>query len=62
MDTLTVGGVGSIACQIAKSAYGAKKVITTVSTDNVAKVNDLFGKDAVDKSMFKLRLGGIFIY
>ncbi|KAH8700926.1 chaperonin 10-like protein [Talaromyces proteolyticus] len=44
-----LGGVGSIACQIAKSVYGAKKVITTVSTDNVSKVNDLFGKGAVDE-------------
>ena len=56
---MKVGGVGSIACQIAKSVFGAKKVITTVSTDNVAKVNDLFGKGGIDEGMFKLCWGVI---
>jgi NADPH:quinone reductase-like Zn-dependent oxidoreductase len=36
-----VGGVGSLACQMAKNIFGAAKVITTVSTEKVGKVDKL---------------------
>jgi NADPH:quinone reductase-like Zn-dependent oxidoreductase len=45
-----VSGVGSVAVQMAKNAYGAEKVITTVSTTKVSMVDDLLGKGVVDES------------
>ena len=47
---LEVSGVGSVAAQMAKNAYGAGKVITTVSTTKLSMVDDLLGKGVVDKS------------
>lgn len=49
-----VSGVGSIAAQMAKNVFGAKKVITTVSTSKVAMVNRLLGETVVDESIFIL--------
>jgi NADPH:quinone reductase-like Zn-dependent oxidoreductase len=48
---LKVGGVGSIACQMAKNIFGAAKVITTVSTGKVGKVDKLLGNGVVDQSL-----------
>jgi len=45
-----VSGVGSVAVQMAKNVYGADKVITTVSTAKVSRVDDLLGKGIVDES------------
>jgi NADPH:quinone reductase-like Zn-dependent oxidoreductase len=45
-----VSGVGSVAAQMAKNAYGAGKVITTVSTTKLSMVGDLLGKGVVDES------------
>lgn len=45
-----VSGVGSAAAQMAKNAYGAEKVITTVSTTKLSMVDDLLGKGVVDES------------
>ncbi len=45
-----VSGVGSVAAQMAKNALGAEKVITTVSTTKIPKVEDLLGKGVVDES------------
>jgi hypothetical protein len=33
--------VGSLACQMAKDGYGAARIITTVSTEKVGKVDGL---------------------
>jgi NADPH:quinone reductase-like Zn-dependent oxidoreductase len=46
-----VGGVGSLACQLAKNVFGAAKVITTVSTEKVGKVDKLLGNGVVDQSL-----------
>jgi NADPH:quinone reductase-like Zn-dependent oxidoreductase len=51
---LEVGGVGSIACQLAKNVFGAAKVITTVSTEKVGKVDKLLGNGVVDQSQFDI--------
>jgi NADPH:quinone reductase-like Zn-dependent oxidoreductase len=45
------GGVGSLACQMAKNIFGAAKVITTVSTEKVGKVDKLSGNGVVDRSL-----------
>ncbi|KAL9593938.1 MAG: hypothetical protein Q9219_007304 [cf. Caloplaca sp. 3 TL-2023] len=44
-----LSGTGSIACQLAKNHFGAKKVITTVSTSKVPQVDQLLGKGVVDQ-------------
>ena len=44
-----VGGVGSVACQLAKNVYGAAKVSTTVSTDKVIKVKQALGEGVIDQ-------------
>ena len=49
-----VGGVGSIACQLAKNIFGAAKVITTVSTEKVGKVDKLLGNGVVDQSQLDI--------
>ena len=36
--------------QMAKNAYGAGKVITTVSTTKIPAVDELLGKGVVDES------------
>lgn len=41
--------MGASACQIAKNVLGAAKVITTVSTDKVLKVEQLLGPGVVDE-------------
>ena len=46
-----VGGVGSLACQLAKNIFGAAKVITTVSTEKVGKIDKLLGNGIVDQSL-----------
>jgi len=45
-----VGGTGLFACQLAKHAFKAGKVITTVSTSKIPKVKELLGDDTVDES------------
>lgn len=45
-----MSGVGSVGCQLAKNVFGAAKVITTVSTEKVSKVDELLGKGIVDQS------------
>ncbi|KAL8824993.1 MAG: hypothetical protein Q9170_007975 [Blastenia crenularia] len=44
-----LSGTGSMACQLAKNNFGAEKVITTVSTAKVSKVDELLGKGVVDQ-------------
>lgn len=44
-----VSGVGSVAVQMAKNVYGAKKVITAVSTTKVSMIDNLLGKGIVDE-------------
>ena len=51
MQQCGVGGVGSLACQIAKNALGAGKVITTVSTEKVGKLSKLLGEGVVDQGI-----------
>jgi NADPH:quinone reductase-like Zn-dependent oxidoreductase len=46
-----VGGVGSLACQMAKNIFGAAKVITTVLTEKVGKADKLLGNGVVDRSL-----------
>ncbi|KAE8445065.1 hypothetical protein EG329_013779 [Mollisiaceae sp. DMI_Dod_QoI] len=46
-----LSGVGSVAAQMAKNALGAEKVITTVSTTKIPKVEDLLGKGVVDETI-----------
>jgi NADPH:quinone reductase-like Zn-dependent oxidoreductase len=46
-----VSGVGSVAVQLAKNVYRAKKVVTTVSTKKIPMVETLLGKDVVDESI-----------
>jgi NADPH:quinone reductase-like Zn-dependent oxidoreductase len=46
-----VGGVGSLACQMAKNIFGAAKAITTVSTEKVGKADKLLGNGVVDRSL-----------
>lgn len=46
-----VSGVGSIAVQLAKNCLGAARVITTVSTAKVPKVEELLGKGVVDQGL-----------
>ena len=43
--------MGSVACQIAKNAFGAARVITTVSTEKVGKVDELLGEGVVDQGL-----------
>ena len=45
-----MGGTGLFACQLAKHAFKAGKVITTVSTSKVLKVKELLGDNTVDES------------
>jgi NADPH:quinone reductase-like Zn-dependent oxidoreductase len=45
-----VGGTGIFACQLAKNIFKAGKVITTVSTNKVDKVEELLGEGIVDES------------
>lgn len=45
-----VSGTGLFACQLAKNVFHAGKVITTVSTSKVEKVNELLGEGTVDES------------
>lgn len=45
-----MGGTGLFACQLAKHAFKAGKVITTVSTPKIPKVKELLGDDTVDES------------
>ncbi|KAI9742849.1 MAG: hypothetical protein M1818_003578 [Claussenomyces sp. TS43310] len=44
-----LSGVGSIACQLAKNVLGAAKVITTVSTQKLDKVDEKLGQGTVDQ-------------
>ncbi|KAJ5154244.1 uncharacterized protein N7500_009683 [Penicillium coprophilum] len=44
-----LSGTGLFACQLAKNVFHAGKVITTVSTSKVEKVNELLGEGTVDK-------------
>lgn len=44
-----LSGTGSVALQLAKNAFGAAKVITTVSTSKIPKVEELLGKGVVDQ-------------
>ncbi|EFE32719.1 zinc alcohol dehydrogenase, putative [Trichophyton benhamiae CBS 112371] len=44
-----LGGTGLFACQLAKHAFKAGKVITTVSTSKIPKVKELLGEDTVDE-------------
>ena len=53
---MIVGGTGLFACQLAKHAFKAGKVITTVSAPKIPKVKDLLGDDTVDESELALRL------
>ncbi|RJE20379.1 alcohol dehydrogenase [Aspergillus sclerotialis] len=46
-----LGGTGLFACQLAKHAFKAGKVITTVSTSKIPMVNELLGDGTVDESM-----------
>jgi NADPH:quinone reductase-like Zn-dependent oxidoreductase len=57
MNSFEVGGVGSVACQMAKNAYQAGKVITTVSTEKVGKVDKLLGNGVVDQSLSEISIG-----
>ncbi|KAF7590655.1 hypothetical protein BBP40_002546 [Aspergillus hancockii] len=45
-----LSGTGSYACQLAKHVFKAGKVITTVSTSKMPKVEELLGKGTVDQS------------
>lgn len=38
------------ACQLAKHAFKAGKVITTLSTSKIPKVKELLGEDTIDQS------------
>ncbi|KIK03792.1 hypothetical protein K443DRAFT_676454 [Laccaria amethystina LaAM-08-1] len=44
-----LGGTGSIAVQLAKRVYGAGKVITTVSTSKIGKMDEFLGAGVVDQ-------------
>lgn len=44
-----LAGTSSVAIQLAKNAFGVGKVITTVSTAKVRKVEELLGKGVVDQ-------------
>ncbi|RHZ70325.1 hypothetical protein CDV55_107699 [Aspergillus turcosus] len=44
-----LSGTGLYACQLAKHVFHAGKVITTVSTSKVPKVDELLGKGTVDQ-------------
>lgn len=44
-----LSGTGSPAIQLAKDVFGAGKVITTVSTPKVSKVQELLGPEVVDQ-------------
>ena len=44
-----LSGTGSMACQLAKNCFGAKKVITTVSTQKVDQVDKILGEGVVDQ-------------
>jgi len=57
MNAFEVGGVGSVACQMAKNAYRAGKVITTVSTEKAGKVDKLLGNGVVDQSLSEMSIG-----
>lgn len=47
-----MSGVGSFGVQLAKHAFGAKKVITSVSTSKVPLVDEKLGQGTVDQSKF----------
>lgn len=47
---MKVSGTGLFACQLAKNVFHAGKVITTVSTSKMEKVNELLGGGTVDQS------------
>ena len=51
-----VGGVGSVACQMAKNVFGAGKVITTVSTEKVGKLDIVLGTGVIDQSTSRIFL------
>ncbi|KAE8153826.1 chaperonin 10-like protein [Aspergillus avenaceus] len=46
-----LGGTGLYACQLAKHVFHAGKVITTVSTSKIPKVEELLGKGTVDQTI-----------
>jgi NADPH:quinone reductase-like Zn-dependent oxidoreductase len=48
---ITVSGTGSYGCQIAKHIFKAGRVITTVSSSKVPRVEELLGAGVVDESM-----------
>jgi hypothetical protein len=50
-DASIVSGTGLFACQLAKNVFKAGKVITTVSTAKVPKIDELLGTGVVDESM-----------
>lgn len=47
-DYILVSGTGLFACQFAKNAFHAGKVITTVLTAKVPKLKELLGGNTVD--------------
>ena len=44
-----MSGTGLFACQLAKHVFGAGKVITTVSTAKIPKLEELLGEGTVDQ-------------
>ena len=52
LEWAIVSGTGLFACQLAKKIFNAGKVITTVSTAKVARVNEFLGEGVVDESKF----------
>lgn len=46
--TAALGGVGAQAALVAKSVFGAEKVVGTVSTGKVEKVGEVLGEEKVD--------------
>lgn len=49
-DKISVSGTGLFACQLAKHVFHAGKVISSVSTSKIPKVNELLGEGTVDES------------
>ena len=58
--SVEVSGVGSIAALMAKNCLGAAKVIVTVSTEKVDKVDKFLGKGVVNHGLSLPRASSIF--